>query len=51
MEDMAFSYLRNMELEEAKAAYARFLEDRNVKPKTETVATDCALDRITSEAI
>ncbi len=48
---MAFTYLSNFPLEEARALYIKALEEAGLKPQVERVSTSEANGRITSEAV
>lgn len=48
---MAFSYLKNMPLEEAQAEYEAYLQDRGFHPSTEMVPVTKSYGRVTSEAV
>ncbi len=48
---MAFTYLSNYPLEEARELYLRELVEAGLKPRVERVSTNEANGRITSEAV
>ena len=48
---MAFSYLTNVPLEQAKKDYREFLKERNFSPKTETIPVQDSCGRMVSRAV
>ena len=48
---MAFTYLSNYPLEEARELYLNALNQAGLKPQVESVPTSCANGRVTAEAV
>ncbi len=48
---MAFEYLTNVPLEEARATYLAALRQAGLSYKTETIPTSTALGRVTANAV